>query len=83
MSLFAQGRVLITPQPEYMAGFPTGKVPDARQPLSVDRSLVPFFTDPRVITAAGGIEGLERWLSRLSDNARIMMRDITTSKQSS
>lgn len=63
MSLFAQGRVLITPQPEYMAGFPTGKVPDARQPLSVDRSLVPFFTDPRVITAAGGIEGLERWLS--------------------
>ncbi|MGT4443677.1 DUF968 domain-containing protein, partial [Klebsiella pneumoniae] len=26
MSLFAQGRVLITPQPEYMAGFPTGKV---------------------------------------------------------
>ncbi|MCP5592236.1 hypothetical protein NL301_27830, partial [Klebsiella pneumoniae] len=34
MSLFAQGRVLITPQPEYMAGFPTGKVPDARQPLS-------------------------------------------------
>lgn len=50
MSLFAQGRVLITPQPEYMAGFPTGKVPDARQPLSVDRSLVPFFTDPRVIS---------------------------------
>jgi hypothetical protein len=41
------------PQPEYTAGFPTGKVPDARQPLSVDRSLVPFFTDPRVIIAAG------------------------------
>ena len=83
MSLFAQGRVLITPQPEYMAGFPTGKVPDARQPLSVDRSLVPFFTDPRVITAGEVLRGWSDGLAWLSDNARIMMRDITTSKQSS
>ncbi|EHZ3106994.1 tail assembly protein [Escherichia coli] len=47
-----------------MAGLPSGLVPDARQPLAEDKSLEEFFTDERVIRAAGGLSGLESWLER-------------------
>lgn len=64
MSLFQQGRVLVEPQPESMAGLPSGLVPDARQPLAEDKSLESFFTDERVIRAAGGLSALDLWLER-------------------
>lgn len=64
MSLFQQGRVLVEPQPKSMAGIPSGLVPDARQPLAEDKSLEEFFTDERVIRAAGGLTALESWLER-------------------
>lgn len=64
MSLFSQGRVLVEAEPQSMARFPSGRVPDARQPLAEDKSLLPFFTDERVINAAGGLSGLESWLER-------------------
>lgn len=64
MSLFAQGRVLVEVQPENMARLPSGRVPDVRQPLAEDEALIPFFTDERVINAAGGLAGLEYWLKR-------------------
>lgn len=62
LGLFHHGRVLIEKPPEYMTRWPSGKIPDARQPLAEDSGLVPFFTDERVIRAAGGITALEEWL---------------------
>lgn len=64
MSLFAQGRVLVEVEPESMARLPSGRVPDVRQPLAEDKALIQFFTDERVINAAGGLAGLEHWLQR-------------------
>lgn len=62
MRLFRNGRVLIEPEPKSMAGMETGAVPDARQPLAEDKVLEAFFTDERVINAAGGLPALEYWL---------------------
>lgn len=64
MRLFSAGRVLVESEPENMARLSTGRVPDARQPLAEDEALIPFFTDERVIRAAGGLPGLEHWLER-------------------
>lgn len=64
MHLFANGRVLIERQPERMKNIPTGRIPDARQPLA-DLDILRFFMrDERVINAAGGINALEAWLMR-------------------
>ena len=63
ISLFSVGRrVLIEPEPGYMSELPSGMVSAARQPLAEDPLLVSFFTDKRVIQAAGGINSLESWL---------------------
>lgn len=64
MSLFRHGRVLVQPEPENMAKIPSGMVPDACQPLAEDKSLESFFTDERVIRAAGGLSVLEGWLEK-------------------
>ena len=64
MHLFASGRVLVEREPENMARFPSGRIPDARQPLLEDSCLTTFFTDERVIAAAGGVAGLEHWLQQ-------------------
>lgn len=62
MHLFSAGRVLVEAEPQNMARLPSGRVPDARQPLAEDSSLHVFFSDERVIRAAGGLPALERWL---------------------
>lgn len=63
MSLFNSGRrILIELEPADMSCLPSGTVPVARQPLAEDPLLVSFFTDERVIEAAGGINSLEGWL---------------------
>ena len=64
MHLFASGRVLVEREPENMARFPSGRIPNARQPLLEDSRLNTFFTDERVIAAAGGMAGLEHWLRK-------------------
>lgn len=64
MSVFAQGRVLVEEAPSNMAHLPSGRIPDARQPLASDSTLNKFFTDERVINAAGGIPALDGWLER-------------------
>ncbi|WP_176690827.1 DUF968 domain-containing protein [Cronobacter sakazakii] len=64
MPIFANGRVLVEVQPESMVRFPSGAVPPAHQPLADDEGLQVFFTDERVIRAAGGINGLEHWLMK-------------------
>lgn len=62
MRLFSAGRVLVEAEPQNMARLPSGRVPDARQPLAEDPTLHVFFSDERVIQAAGGLSALERWL---------------------
>ena len=64
MPLFMQGRVLVEPEPKSMRGLPSGVVPVVRQPLAEDKSLLPFFSDERVIRAAGGAGALSDWLLR-------------------
>ncbi|NWC66025.1 DUF968 domain-containing protein [Cedecea sp. P7760] len=64
MQLFGYGRVLIEMPPKAMAHLPLGKIPDARQPLVEDIVLDTFFSDERVIQAAGGMTSLESWLFR-------------------
>lgn len=64
MQLFGYGRVLIEMPPKAMAHLPSGKIPDARQPLVEDTALDTFFSDERVIQAAGGMTSLESWLFR-------------------
>lgn len=62
MSLFISGRVLVERQPESMSSYPTGRVPDALQPLACEPALRPFFLNEKVIAAAGGLSGLDYWL---------------------
>lgn len=64
MALFHQGRVLIECVPEHLKHLPSGIVPAAPQPLSGDIALLPFFTNARVIQAAGGLSTLNASLLR-------------------
>jgi hypothetical protein len=64
MQVFHNPRVLVEPEPKSMRGLPSGIVPAVRQPLMEDKSLLPFFSDERVIRAAGGAGSLSDWLLR-------------------
>ncbi|AQV65964.1 DUF968 domain-containing protein [Escherichia coli] len=64
MQVFHNPRVLVEPEPKSMRGLPSGVVPAVRQPLAEDKSLLPFFSDERVIRAAGGAGALSDWLLR-------------------
>ncbi|MHX10271.1 DUF1441 family protein [Escherichia coli] len=64
MQVFHNPRVLVEPEPKSMCGLPSGVVPAVRQPLAEDKSLLPFFSDDRVIRAAGGVGALSDWLLR-------------------
>ena len=64
MPVFHTTRVLVEPEPKSMRNLPSGVVPAVRQPLAEDKSLLPFFSDERVIRAAGGAGALSDWLLR-------------------
>ncbi|WP_151994664.1 DUF968 domain-containing protein [Buttiauxella massiliensis] len=64
MALFHQGRVLIECVPEHLKHLPSGIVPAATQPLCDDKALLAFFTNARVIQAAGGLSTLKASLLR-------------------
>lgn len=64
MSAFHNGRILVEPEPKSMRNLPSGVVPAARQPLVEDKTLLPFFSNARVIRAAGGAGALSDWLLR-------------------
>ncbi|HAI8846835.1 TPA: DUF968 domain-containing protein [Escherichia coli] len=64
MQVFHNPRVLVEPESKSMCGLPSGVVPAVRQPLAEDKSLLPFFSDERVIRAAGGAGALSDWLLR-------------------
>ncbi|EIN0620299.1 hypothetical protein ACSE4N_005582, partial [Escherichia coli] len=64
MRVFHGGRVLVESEPKSMRNLPSGVVPAVRQPLAEDKSLLPFFSNERVIRAAGGAGALSDWLLR-------------------
>lgn len=64
MPVFHNTRVLVEPEPKSMRNLPSGVVPAARQPLVEDKTLLPFFSNARVIRAAGGAGALSDWLLR-------------------
>lgn len=63
---FHRGRMLIENEPERLAGYASGAIPSAVQPLAEDPVLQAVFADMRVLQRAGGINGLETWLQRES-----------------
>jgi len=65
MAAFRQGRVLVEPVPEHLQKLPSGVVPAAAQPLAEDDELLPFLTHDRVVSAAGGLPGLDAALLRV------------------
>lgn len=70
MPLFGAGRVLVEMPPASMKKIPSGRLPDARQPLRDDMGIRPFFMKKAVITAAGGVSALESWLRRQVKNCQ-------------
>jgi len=65
--MFISGRVLISNEPDFMKTMPTGALAETSQELADDPALTKFFTDERVIAAAGGVDALERWLTLRGD----------------
>ena len=55
IQIFHNPRVLVEPEPKSMRNLPSGVVPAVRQPLAEDKTLLPFFSNERVIRAAGGV----------------------------
>lgn len=82
MPVFHNTRVLVEPEPKSMRNLPSGVVPAVRQPLAEDKSLLPFFSDERVIRAAGGAGALSDWLLRHVNPASGHTAIITTVKPS-
>ncbi|EBC2163665.1 DUF968 domain-containing protein, partial [Salmonella enterica] len=60
-------RIMICDVPRQLESMPAGEIPEAGQWLVRDEALQSFFSDCRVINAAGGPEGLNRWVSRIPD----------------
>ncbi|ELQ4284961.1 DUF968 domain-containing protein [Salmonella enterica] len=60
-------RVMICDVPRQLENTPAGEIPDTGQWLAQDEALQSFFSDSRVINAAGGPEGLKTWVSRMPD----------------
>ena len=58
MPVFHNTRLLVEPEPKSMRNLPSGVVPAVRQPLVEDKTLLPFFSNARVIRAAGGAGAL-------------------------
>ena len=54
IQIFHNPRVLVEPEPKSMRNLPSGVVPAVRQSLAEDKTLLPFFSNERVIRAAVG-----------------------------
>lgn len=70
LPMFTAGRVLISNEPDFMKSLPTGGMADISQALADDPALVAFFTDARVIAAAGGVASLDEWLTMRADTCQ-------------
>ncbi len=82
MPVIYNTRVLVEPEPKNMRALPSGEVPAVRQPLAQDKSLLPFFSDERVIRAVGGAGALSDWLLRHGNPASGHTAIIITAKPS-
>lgn len=82
MPVFHNTRLLVEPEPKSMRNLPSGVVPAARQPLVEDKTLLPFFSNARVIRAAGGAGALSDWLLRHINPASGHTAIIITAKPS-
>ena len=82
IQIFHNPRVLVEPEPKSMRNLPSGVVPAVRQPLAEDKTLLPFFSNERVIRAAGGVGALSDWLLRHVHPASGLMAITITLKQS-
>ncbi|EMG7684281.1 hypothetical protein V5L23_004148 [Salmonella enterica] len=60
-------RIMICDVPRQLENAPAGEIPDTGQWLAQEEALQPFFSDGRVINAAGGQEGLKTWTGRIPD----------------
>ncbi|EMW7384242.1 DUF968 domain-containing protein [Salmonella enterica] len=60
-------RIMICDVPRQLENTPAGEIPESGQWLAQDEALQSFFSDSRVINAAGGQEGLKAWVSRIPD----------------
>lgn len=60
------GRVLISTEPHEFSMLPSGALPAAEQLIANDPRFRSFYQKERVIQAAGGIEALVDWVSRMS-----------------
>lgn len=60
-------RIMICDVPRQLDNVPAGEIPESGQWLAQDEALQPFFSDSRVINAAGGQEGLKTWTGRMPD----------------
>ncbi|EJV3811432.1 DUF968 domain-containing protein [Salmonella enterica] len=60
-------RIMICDVPRQLDNVPAGEIPESGQWLAQDEALQSFFSDSRVINAAGGPEGLKTWVSRMPD----------------
>ncbi|HEB0785143.1 TPA: DUF968 domain-containing protein [Salmonella enterica] len=60
-------RIMICDVPRQLENVPAGEIEETGQWLAQDEALQPFFSDGRVINAAGGQAGLKTWVSRIAD----------------
>ncbi|WBT59310.1 DUF968 domain-containing protein [Kosakonia oryzendophytica] len=60
---FRRGRMLLENEPDRLVDMPTGELPPADQPLAEEPELQGIFENEAVLRRAGGINGLESWLS--------------------
>ncbi|MCE0490972.1 DUF968 domain-containing protein [Pantoea sp. Mb-10] len=60
-----RGRVLICTPPGELSHLPSGLINDSSQPLLDEPQLTGFFTDMKVIGAAGGLEKHDAWVQRI------------------
>ncbi|ORM66106.1 DUF968 domain-containing protein [Pantoea rwandensis] len=64
MPMFRE-RVLVCTIPRDMSHLPSGLINDSSQPLLDEPTLKSFFSDPKVINAAGGWEIHDAWVQRI------------------
>lgn len=60
-------RIMICDVPRQLENVSAGEIEEAGQWLAQDKALQSFFSDNRVINAAGGQEGMKTWVSRMPD----------------
>lgn len=64
---YLTGRVLVSTLPDEMKDLPDGILPKVEHEIANDPRLQTFFQHERVISAAGGINAIEAWVTRFNE----------------